>query len=179
MMCEGGKPPGLTDRSRWQRGHAGRPLLGKRLNRPCDVVCRSDGSIYFTGPGMCIPPIIPSAARLTVCISSRLAARSMPCASRSRGSKFPSQTVAEAFRRCIHSSRVSDQKPLRASHLCPPAAFCPQKQQGDEQDHQQFLHAEPEHRCPPVVVSPRGVTTGMMPIMRPNGVGAWSLSAPR
>src|SRR5437879_2301376 len=24
---------------------------GKRLNRPNDVVCKSDGSIYFTGPG--------------------------------------------------------------------------------------------------------------------------------
>ena len=56
MMCEGGKPPGLTDRSRWQRGHAGQPLIGKRLNRPSDVVCRPDGSIYFTGPGMLHPP---------------------------------------------------------------------------------------------------------------------------
>ena len=29
---------------------------GKRLNRPNDVVCRSDGSIYFTDPGMRVPP---------------------------------------------------------------------------------------------------------------------------
>jgi sugar lactone lactonase YvrE len=29
---------------------------GKRLNRPNDVVCRADGSIYFTDPGMRVPP---------------------------------------------------------------------------------------------------------------------------
>lgn len=29
---------------------------GKRLNRPNDVVCRSDGSIYFTNPGGRVPP---------------------------------------------------------------------------------------------------------------------------
>ena len=28
---------------------------GKRLNRPNDVVCRSDGSIYFTNPGGRVP----------------------------------------------------------------------------------------------------------------------------
>jgi gluconolactonase len=28
---------------------------GKRLNRPNDVICRSDGSIYFTDPGMRVP----------------------------------------------------------------------------------------------------------------------------
>jgi gluconolactonase len=28
---------------------------GKRLNRPNDVVCRSDGSIYFTDPGLRLP----------------------------------------------------------------------------------------------------------------------------
>jgi gluconolactonase len=28
---------------------------GKRLNRPNDVVCRSDGSIYFTDPGLRVP----------------------------------------------------------------------------------------------------------------------------
>ena len=28
---------------------------GKRLNRPNDVVCKSDGSIYFTDPGLRIP----------------------------------------------------------------------------------------------------------------------------
>ena len=29
---------------------------GKRLHRPNDVVCRSDGSIYFTSPGLRLPP---------------------------------------------------------------------------------------------------------------------------
>jgi gluconolactonase len=29
---------------------------GKRLNRPNAVVCRSDGSVYFTDPGMRVPP---------------------------------------------------------------------------------------------------------------------------
>ncbi len=29
---------------------------GKRLHRPNDVVCRSDGSIYFTNPGLRLPP---------------------------------------------------------------------------------------------------------------------------
>jgi gluconolactonase len=28
---------------------------GKRLNRPNDVVCKSDGSIYFTDPGLRVP----------------------------------------------------------------------------------------------------------------------------
>jgi gluconolactonase len=28
---------------------------GKRINRPNDVVCKSDGSIYFTDPGLRVP----------------------------------------------------------------------------------------------------------------------------
>ena len=28
---------------------------GKRLNRPNDVVCKSDGSVYFTDPGLRVP----------------------------------------------------------------------------------------------------------------------------
>src|SRR5262249_57191571 len=28
---------------------------GKRFNRPNDIVCRSDGSIYFTDPGLRVP----------------------------------------------------------------------------------------------------------------------------
>ena len=28
---------------------------GKRLSRPNDVVCKSDGSVYFTNPGLRIP----------------------------------------------------------------------------------------------------------------------------
>ena len=56
VMCEGDgrrmsrrEPDGsivaLADR--WE---------GKRLNRPNDVVCHSDGSIYFTNPGGRVPP---------------------------------------------------------------------------------------------------------------------------
>src|SRR6266700_537025 len=55
VMCEGGK-------RRITRMHAdGRidvlldRLEGTRLNRPNDVVCRSDGSIYFTVPGLPVP----------------------------------------------------------------------------------------------------------------------------
>jgi gluconolactonase len=55
IMCEGGKrrlarmePDGrvevLVDR-----------YEGKRFNRPNDVVCKSDGSIYFTDPGLRVP----------------------------------------------------------------------------------------------------------------------------
>jgi gluconolactonase len=55
VMCEGGHrrvtrqgPDGalevLVDR-----------YEGKRLNRPNDVVCRSDGSLYFTDPGLRVP----------------------------------------------------------------------------------------------------------------------------
>ena len=57
LMCEGADNRRVTrmdsDGSvtpiaeRWQ---------GKRLNKPNDVVCRSDGSIYFTDPGLRVPP---------------------------------------------------------------------------------------------------------------------------
>jgi len=44
--------------TRWADGRA--EILmdrfeGKRLNRPNDVVCKSDGSIYFTDPGLRVP----------------------------------------------------------------------------------------------------------------------------
>ena len=56
LMCEGanrqitrmdanGSVTTLADR--WQ---------GKRLNRPNDIVCRSDGSVYFTDPELNVPP---------------------------------------------------------------------------------------------------------------------------
>jgi len=55
VMCEGGN-------RRITRRHAdGRidvlvdRFEGKRLNRPNDVICRSDGSIYFTDPGLRVP----------------------------------------------------------------------------------------------------------------------------
>jgi gluconolactonase len=56
VMCEGGhrritrasavdrRPEVLVDR-----------YEGKRFNRPNDVVCRSDGSIFFTDPGLRVP----------------------------------------------------------------------------------------------------------------------------
>lgn len=56
LMCEGanrqitrmdadGSVTTVADR--WQ---------GKRLNRPNDIVCRSDGSVYFTDPELNVPP---------------------------------------------------------------------------------------------------------------------------
>jgi gluconolactonase len=56
IMCEGGhrrvtrmEPDGTitTLADRWQ---------GKRLNKPNDVVCRSDGSLFFTDPELRVPP---------------------------------------------------------------------------------------------------------------------------
>jgi len=55
VMCEG------ANRRVTRTGRDGRIEVlvdrfeGKRLNRPNDVVCRSDGSIYFTDPGLRVP----------------------------------------------------------------------------------------------------------------------------
>jgi len=55
IMCEGG------NRRVTRTGADGKLEVlcdryeGKRLNRPNDVVCRSDGSIYFTDPGLRVP----------------------------------------------------------------------------------------------------------------------------
>jgi gluconolactonase len=55
VMCEG------ANRRVTRTGRDGRVEVladrfeGKRLNRPNDVVCRSDGSIYFTDPGLRVP----------------------------------------------------------------------------------------------------------------------------
>jgi gluconolactonase len=55
IMCEGG------NRRITRTGADGKLEVlcdrfeGKRLNRPNDVVCRSDGSIYFTDPGLRVP----------------------------------------------------------------------------------------------------------------------------
>ena len=55
IMCEGG------NRRITRTGADGKIEVlcdryeGKRLNRPNDVVCRSDGSIYFTDPGLRVP----------------------------------------------------------------------------------------------------------------------------
>ncbi|HKA63484.1 MAG TPA: SMP-30/gluconolactonase/LRE family protein, partial [Methylomirabilota bacterium] len=55
VLCEG------DNRRVTRRGADGRVEVlmdrfeGKRLNRPNDAVCRSDGSLYFTDPGLRVP----------------------------------------------------------------------------------------------------------------------------
>jgi gluconolactonase len=55
VICEGGN----RRVTRWATDGTSEVLMdrweGKRLNRPNDVVCRSDGSIYFTDPGLRVP----------------------------------------------------------------------------------------------------------------------------
>lgn len=55
VICEGGN----RRVTRWSSGDQSEILVdryeGKRLNRPNDVVCKSDGSIYFTDPGLRVP----------------------------------------------------------------------------------------------------------------------------
>lgn len=55
VMCEGGN----RRVTRMDAGGRVEPIAeryeGKRLNRPNDVVCRSDGSLYFTDPGLRVP----------------------------------------------------------------------------------------------------------------------------
>jgi gluconolactonase len=55
VICEGGN----RRVTRWSAGDQSEVLVdryeGKRLNRPNDVVCKSDGSIYFTDPGLRVP----------------------------------------------------------------------------------------------------------------------------
>jgi gluconolactonase len=55
VICEGGNRR-LT---RWSADGASQVLMdryeGKRLNRPNDVVCKSDGSLWFTDPGLRVP----------------------------------------------------------------------------------------------------------------------------
>ena len=48
---------------------------GKRLHRPNDVVCRSDGSIYFTNPGLRLPPRGAERSTSTASTASRRTAR--------------------------------------------------------------------------------------------------------
>jgi gluconolactonase len=55
LMCEGG------NRRVSRTDDGGRIVTladrfeGKRFNRPNDIICRSDGSIYFTDPGLRVP----------------------------------------------------------------------------------------------------------------------------
>jgi len=55
VICEGGN----RRVTRWTADGRSEILMdrfeGKRLNRPNDVVCKSDGSIYFTDPGLRVP----------------------------------------------------------------------------------------------------------------------------
>jgi gluconolactonase len=55
VICEGGN----RRVTRWSSHTQSEVLMdrweGKRLNRPNDVVCRSDGSLYFTDPGLRVP----------------------------------------------------------------------------------------------------------------------------
>src|SRR5579884_1894822 len=65
VICEGGN----RRVTRWSSDTDSEVLMdrweGKRLNRPNDVVCKSDGSIWFTDPGLRVPVAereLPSAA---------------------------------------------------------------------------------------------------------------------
>src|SRR3954453_236056 len=55
IMCEGAN----RRRTRMDADGRGEVLVdryeGKRFNRPNDVVCKSDGSIFFTDPGLRLP----------------------------------------------------------------------------------------------------------------------------
>ena len=55
VICEGGH----RRVTRWSADGRSEVLMdrweGKRLNRPNDVVCKSDGSIWFTDPGLRVP----------------------------------------------------------------------------------------------------------------------------
>jgi gluconolactonase len=55
VICEGGN----RRVTRWSADGTNEVLVdryeGKRLNRPNDVVCKSDGSLWFTDPGLRVP----------------------------------------------------------------------------------------------------------------------------
>src|SRR5262249_26676234 len=55
VICEGGN----RRVTRWSDDAHSEVVMdrheGKRINRPNDVVCKSDGSIWFTDPGLRIP----------------------------------------------------------------------------------------------------------------------------
>ena len=55
VLCEGGN----RRVTRWSADGGSEVLMdrheGKRLNRPNDVVCKSDGSLWFTDPGLRVP----------------------------------------------------------------------------------------------------------------------------
>jgi gluconolactonase len=55
VLCEGGNRRVTRASSEGRVEVLMDRFEGKRLNRPNDVVCRSDGSIYFTDPGLRVP----------------------------------------------------------------------------------------------------------------------------
>ena len=55
IMCEGGKRRIARMTADGQVEALVDRYEGKRFNRPNDVVCKSDGSIYFTDPGLRVP----------------------------------------------------------------------------------------------------------------------------
>ena len=57
LMCEGADHRRLTRMdSAGAVTAVAQTYNGKRFNKPNDVVCRSDGSIYFTDPELRLPP---------------------------------------------------------------------------------------------------------------------------
>ena len=55
LMCEGGNRRVTRMTADSQVETVAERYEGRRLNRPNDVVCASDGSIYFTDPGLRVP----------------------------------------------------------------------------------------------------------------------------
>lgn len=55
IMCEGGNRRVTRTEADGSIRVLADHFEGKRLNRPNDVVCRSDGSLYFTDPGLRVP----------------------------------------------------------------------------------------------------------------------------
>jgi gluconolactonase len=56
ILCEGeGRRLSKLDTNGKVVGAVAERYEGKRFNRPNDVVCRSDGSLYFTDPGLRLP----------------------------------------------------------------------------------------------------------------------------
>src|SRR5918997_1764591 len=55
IMCEGGKRRIARMNADGQVEVLVDRYEGKRFNRPNDVVCKSDGSIFFTDPGLRLP----------------------------------------------------------------------------------------------------------------------------
>lgn len=55
LLCEGGNRQVTRMDAQGQVEVVTGHYEGKRLNRPNDVICKSDGAIYFTDPGLRIP----------------------------------------------------------------------------------------------------------------------------